>query len=116
MARNLCLFAAASASVAPIDAVYTDFRDLDGLKTEAEAAARDGFTAKAAIHPDQVETINAVFTPSFAACDHARRVVAAFEAAPDSGAVSLDGRMVDRPHLRSAQRILARAAVVYPSS
>jgi len=109
LARNLCLLAASSAGCVPIDAVFTNFRDTAGLRAEAEAAARDGFTAKAAIHPDQIEIINAAFTPSVAATEHARRVIAAFAAAPESGAVSLEGRMLDRPHLRTAERVMARS-------
>ena len=109
LARNLCLLAASTAGCVPIDAVFTNFRDTEGLRTEAEAAARDGFTAKAAIHPDQIETINAAFTPSAEATERARRIVAAFAAAPDRGAVSLEGRMLDRPHLRTAERVIARS-------
>ncbi len=109
LARNLCLFAAASLGVEPVDAVYTNFRDTTGLRAEAEIAAREGFTAKAAIHPDQVAVINDVFNPSEAECTRARDIIAAFAASPGMGAVSLDGRMLDRPHLRSAERILARA-------
>lgn len=109
LARNLCLLAASSAGCVPIDAVFTNFRDSDGLRIEAEAAARDGFTAKAAIHPDQVAVINAAFTPSADAIDRAHRIIAAFAEAPGSGVVSLDGRMLDRPHLRAAERVIARA-------
>jgi citrate lyase subunit beta/citryl-CoA lyase len=109
LARTLCLLAASAAGAVPIDAVYTDFRDAAGLGAEAAAAARDGFTAKAAIHPDQIEVINAAFTPSTAESERARRILAAFAAAPDSGAVALDGRMLDRPHLRAAQRVIARS-------
>jgi citrate lyase subunit beta/citryl-CoA lyase len=110
LARALCLAGAVAAEVAPIDAVYPPFRDLDGLRAEAEAAARDGFTAKMAIHPAQVPVINAAFTPSAAEVDHARRVVAALDAAGGAGVVSLDGEMVDMPHRRRAERTLARAA------
>ncbi|MGX1305566.1 citrate lyase subunit beta/citryl-CoA lyase [Amorphus suaedae] len=109
MARSLCLAGAVAAGVQPIDTVFTDFRDLDGLRREAEMAARDGFTGKLAIHPDQVPVINAAFTPSDAAVAEARRVVEAFAAAPGAGVVSLDGRMVDRPHLIRARRLLERA-------
>lgn len=109
MARAGCLFAAASAGVAAIDAVYTDFRDLDGLEAEARMAVRDGFAAKAAIHPAQVPVINAAFTPDAAQLDWARAVIAAFAAQPGAGVVALDGRMLDRPHLRQAQRLLERA-------
>jgi len=108
LARSLCLFGAASASVIAVDAVYTDFRDADGLMEEAAQGLRDGFSAKAAIHPDQVAPINAAFTPSAADVEWARRVVAAFDASTGTGVASLDGKMLDRPHLRSAQRVLAR--------
>ena len=110
LARSLCLYAAASASVPAIDAVYTDFRDTEGLKAEAAEGLRDGFSGKAAIHPDQVAPINAAFTPAAADVERARRIVAAFEASATTGVASLDGKMLDRPHLRSAQRVLERAA------
>lgn len=110
LARSLALFAASAAEVAPIDSVFTDFRDTDGLRAEAEASRRDGFIAKMAIHPAQVAVINAVFTPDEKAIDHARRIVALFEANPDAGVIGLDGQMIDRPHLVQARRILARAA------
>src|SRR3954467_364911 len=107
LARSLCLFGAAAAGVAPIETVYPDFRDLDGLAAYAARARRDGFTGMMAIHPDQVPAINAAFTPSAAELAHARAVVAAFEAHPGAGALSLDGRMIDRPHLVQAQRLIA---------
>lgn len=109
LARTLTLLGASAAQVAAVDAVYTNFRDPAGLQQEAAEALRDGFTGKAAIHPDQVAVINAAFTPSAEAVAWARRVIAAFEANPQSGAISIDGKMLDRPHLRSAQRVLARA-------
>jgi citrate lyase subunit beta/citryl-CoA lyase len=109
LARSLCLFGAASAGVAPIETVYPDFRDLDGLAAYAARARRDGFTGMMAIHPAQVPVINAAFTPSEAEVAHARAVVAAFADNPGAGALSLDGRMIDRPHLVQAQRILAAA-------
>jgi citrate lyase subunit beta/citryl-CoA lyase len=111
-ARNLCLLAASNAGCVPIDAVFTNFRDLGGLRAEADAAARDGFLAKAAIHPDQIAPINAAFTPSPEATARARRIVAAFADAPGSGVVALDGRMLDRPHLRSAERVIARSGAL----
>ena len=110
LARSLCLFGAAAAGVAPIETVYPAFRDLEGLTAYAARARRDGFTGMMAIHPDQVAPINAAFTPSPAEVEHARAVVAAFEANPGAGALSLDGRMIDRPHLVQAQRTLAAAA------
>jgi citrate lyase subunit beta/citryl-CoA lyase len=109
LARTLTLCGAAAAGVDAIDAVHVNFRDLAGLRTEAGEAARDGFAAKAAIHPDQVEAINAAFTPSAEALAWATRVVEAFAAAPGAGAIALEGRMIDRPHERLARRLLARA-------
>ena len=109
LARSLCLAGAVAAGVQPVDGVFADFRDLDGLKREAEAARRDGFTGKLAIHPDQVDVINAAFTPSRDDVRHAEKIVAAFEAQPHAGTLSVDGRMVDRPHLDQARRVLERA-------
>ena len=111
LARSLCLVAARAASVVPIDAVYTDFRDGAGLQEETEQALTLGYSAKAAIHPGQIEIINAAFTPSAADVEWARRVIAAFDGAPETGVASLDGRMLDRPHYLSARRVLARAGV-----
>jgi citrate lyase subunit beta/citryl-CoA lyase len=110
LARSLCLFGAVAAGVPAIDAVYTDFRDVDGLRSEAESAVVAGFGAKAAIHPGQVQTINEVFTPSDEALREATAIVAAFARQPGAGAVNIGGRMFDRPHLTAAQRVLARAS------
>jgi citrate lyase subunit beta/citryl-CoA lyase len=107
LARSLCLFGAAAAGVAPIETVYPAFRDLAGLRAYAARARRDGFTGMMAIHPAQVEVINVAFTPSDAEVAHARAVIAAFEANPGAGALSLDGKMIDRPHLMQARRTLA---------
>lgn len=112
LARTLTLLGAVAAEVTPIDGVYTDFRDLDGLRAECEEAARDGFTAKMAIHPAQVAVINEAFTPSAEAIAEAERIVEAFRAAGDPGVVGLDGRMLDRPHLVRSRRILQRAGRV----
>jgi citrate lyase subunit beta/citryl-CoA lyase len=109
LARSLCLFGAGAAGVAAIETVYPAFRDLDGLAAYAARARRDGFTGMMAIHPDQVPVINAAFSPGAAEIAHARAVVAAFEANPEAGALALDGRMIDRPHLLQAQRILELA-------
>jgi len=106
LARSLCLFGAAAAGVAPIETVYPAYKDIDGLAAYAGRARRDGFTGMMAIHPDQVPAINAAFSPTEAEIAHARAVVAAFEANPEAGALALDGRMIDRPHLLQAQRIL----------
>ncbi len=109
LARSLCLFGAAAAGVTPIETVYPAFKDLDGLAAYAARARRDGFLGMMAIHPAQVPVINAAFTPSEAEIAHARAVIAAFDAHPEAGVLSLDGRMIDRPHLHQAQRILAVA-------
>ena len=109
IARSLCLAGAAAAGVQPVDGIFADFRDEDGLRSEAEAARREGFTGKLAIHPDQVPVINAAFTPSKDDIRHAEEIVAAFEAHPDAGVLSIGGKMVDRPHLVQARRVLERA-------
>ncbi len=109
LARSLCLAGAIAAGVQPVDGVFADFRDESGLRAEAEAARREGFTGKLAIHPAQVAVINAAFTPSADEVAHAREVVSAFEAQPGAGVLSVGGRMVDRPHLTQAQRTLQRA-------
>ena len=106
LARSLTLFGAAAAGVAPIETVFPAFKDLDGLARYTARAARDGFTGMMAIHPTQVAVINAAFTPSEEAVAHARAVIAAFAANPGAGALSLDGKMIDAPHLKSAQRVL----------
>jgi citrate lyase subunit beta / citryl-CoA lyase len=110
LARSLCLAGAVAAGVQPVDGVFQDFRDAEGLRQEAEAARRDGFTGKLAIHPDQVSVINAAFTPSSEDVQHAEAIVAAFEARPDAGVLSVGGKMLDRPHLVQARRVLERAA------
>ncbi|MGV3479250.1 MAG: HpcH/HpaI aldolase/citrate lyase family protein, partial [Sphingobium sp.] len=85
------------------------FRDLEGLAAYAARARRDGFTGMMAIHPTQIPVINDAFTPSEADVAHARAVIAAFAENPDAGALSLDGKMIDRPHLKQAERIVAQA-------
>lgn len=108
LARSLCLAGAVAAGVQPVDGVFADFRDGEGLRAEAEAARREGFTGKLAIHPAQVPIINAAFTPSDDDVRHAEEIVAAFEAHPDAGVLSVGGKMVDRPHLLQARRVLER--------
>ena len=98
----------AVSAIQPVDGVFADFRDEGGLAAEAEAARREGFTGKLAIHPGQVAVINAAFTPSSDEVKHAEAIVAAFEANPDAGVLAVDGRMVDRPHLVQARRVLER--------
>lgn len=109
LARSLCLAGAVAAGVQPVDGVFADFRDEEGLRAETEAARREGFTGKLAIHPSQVGVINAAFTPSDEEMRHAEEIVAAFEAHPDAGVLSVGGRMIDRPHLVQARRVLERA-------
>ncbi|WP_312488510.1 CoA ester lyase [Sphingomonas sp.] len=110
LARSLTLFGAHAAGVAAIETVYPDFRDLDGLAAYAARGRRDGFTGMMAIHPAQVPVINAAFTPSADELARARAIVDLFAANPGAGALQLDGRMVDAPHLKAAQGLLARAA------
>jgi citrate lyase subunit beta/citryl-CoA lyase len=110
MARSLCLAGAAAAGVQPVDGIFADFRDDEGLRIESEAAHREGFTGKLAIHPGQVSIINAAFTPSREEAEKAAQIVAAFEAHPNAGVLSVDGRMVDRPHLLQARRVLERVS------
>lgn len=108
-ARSLCLFAAAAAEVAPIDTLYADFRDPDGLEADCRRSRRDGFTGRIAIHPDQIEIINRCYSPSSEDIAHARRVVDAFAAQPDAGTIGIDGKMYDIPHLKAAHKTLAAA-------
>lgn len=109
LTRSLTLFAAHAAGVAAIETVYPAIADLDGLARYAARGARDGFTGMMAIHPTQVAAINDAFTPSAAAVEKAQRIVDAFAAQPDAGALQLDGAMIDAPHLKQAQRLLARS-------
>ena len=108
LARNICLYGAAAAKLPAIETVYVDFRNSEGLRRDTEDARRDGFTGRLAIHPAQVPVINAVFTPTAEQIDKAKAVVAAFAANPGAGAVGIDGKMFDRPHLIRAQALLAR--------
>lgn len=109
LARSLCLFAAASAGVTPVDTLYVDFRDAAGLEADCRRSRRDGFLGRVAIHPDQVDTINRCFSPSDDQVAEARRIVAAFEANPDLGTIGIDGKMYDIPHLKAAHKTLAAA-------
>lgn len=109
LARTACLLAAAALGVQAIDGVHVDFRDAAGLERTLAEARRDGFSGKLAIHPDQVAPINAAFIPTEEERRQARRVVAAFAAAGGAGVASLDGQMIDRPHLLQARRVLAAA-------
>jgi citrate lyase subunit beta/citryl-CoA lyase len=104
--RSLTLMAARAAAVQPIDTLYADFRDEEGLRTASRASRAEGFTGRLAIHPAQVAAINESYMPSAEEIEHARRVVAAFQASPGAGAVGLDGKMVDIPHLKQAQALI----------
>jgi citrate lyase subunit beta/citryl-CoA lyase len=110
LARALTLFGAHAAGTAAIETVYPDFRDLEGLAAYAARAQRDGFTGMMAIHPAQVPVINAAFTPSAQDVARAQAIVDLFAAHPGAGALQLDGKMVDAPHLKAARALLARAA------
>jgi citrate lyase subunit beta/citryl-CoA lyase len=115
LARDMTLFAAVAAEAAPIDAVFVNFRDEAALRAECLAARRDGFTAKMAIHPAQVPVINEIFSPSPEAVARATAIVAAFSAAPGAGVLSLDGEMLDLPHLKRARRLLEQAGAARKS-
>jgi citrate lyase subunit beta/citryl-CoA lyase len=108
LARSVTLLAASAAETAAIDTVFIDFRDTAGLKAECLDAERDGFAGKMAIHPDQVAIINEAFSPSPEAVAEARAVIEAFAAAGNPGVVGIGGKMYDRPHLKRAERLLAR--------
>ena len=87
---------------------WLDLKDFDGLREEAEASARLGFTGKGSIHPNQIEIINEIFSPSADQIAHARKIVAAFEEA-NTGLVVVDGKLIERPVLRTMERIIAVA-------
>lgn len=114
LARSLCLFGASAAGVAALDTLYADFRDDAGLLENSRRARRDGFAGRIAIHPDQVATINRAFTPSDEEIAHAQRIIDLFAANPTAGALSLDGAMVDIPHLTQAKKTVALAARTGP--
>jgi citrate lyase subunit beta / citryl-CoA lyase len=109
MARSMCLLAASAAEVAAIDTVFTDFKNSDGLRDYAAKARRDGFTGMLAIHPAQIGIINNAFMPSSAELEIAERIVELFAANPGAGTIGMDGKMIDRPHLVQALRLLAIA-------
>ncbi|MDG4904502.1 MULTISPECIES: CoA ester lyase [unclassified Mesorhizobium] len=109
LARATTILAAGAAEIAAIDTVFPDFRDMAAFEAECREAERDGFTGKMAIHPAQVPVINAAFTPSPESVERSRAIVDAFAAAGNPGVVGIDGKMYDRPHLRLAERLLARA-------
>lgn len=106
VARSFCLFGAAAAGVRAIDTVCIDLENDAVVAAESLEARRDGFTGKMAIHPRHISAINAAFTPSAAEREWARKIVAAFDANPNLGTFRLEGKMIDRPHLRAARRVL----------
>ena len=106
LARSLCLLASAHAQIQAIDTLSVDFKDMQALALDVQHARREGFSGKLAIHPDQVEVINQGFMPSAHDISHAQRIVDAFAQANGAGAVQLDGKMVDKPHLTQALRLL----------
>ena len=105
--RALCLTGAAAAGVSAIETIHGDFRDPAGLERMARKARRAGFRGMLAIHPDQIPVINAAFTPSADEIAQAEKIVAAFAASPGAGTVGLDGAMLDMPHLKRAEALLA---------
>lgn len=105
-ARTQCLLAAHALAIEAIDSVYVDYRDAHGFRQACENSRHDGFTGRLAIHPDQVPIINAAFTASESERLLAQRIVDAFAVVSGAGAVSLDGKMYDLPHLKSARRLL----------
>ena len=109
VARAQCLFAASAAEVAPIDTLFADFRDTEGLERDCRRSRRDGFTGRIAIHPDQIATINRCYAPSAEEIAQARKIVDAFETNPGAGTLGIDGKMYDIPHLKAARKTLAAA-------
>jgi citrate lyase beta subunit len=110
-ARSAVVTACAANDLQAIDMVYIDFRDLEGLRLEAEQGAGFGFSGKQIIHPNQVVPVQEAFTPSDEAIEYAKRVVESFEASQKEGkgAYALDGKMIDMPLLKNAQKVLDRA-------
>lgn len=110
LARSMCLLGASAAGVPAVESVFTDFRDTEGLKATMARARREGYFGGLAIHPDQVSVINQAFVPSAEEIDQANRIVSAFAASGDQGVTSLDGKMLDIPHLIAAKRLLTVAS------
>jgi citrate lyase subunit beta / citryl-CoA lyase len=106
-ARSAVLLAAKAAGVQALETVYVDYRDADGLRAACRAAAQEGFTGRAAIHPAQVRSINEAFAPSKDDVALAQKIVAAFDSVRGVGTVGIDGKMFDIPHLKRARHILA---------
>ena len=109
LARSLCLAGAVAAGVQPIDGVFADFRDDEGLRAEAEAAAREGFTGKLAIHPAQVARDQCRLHPLGRRSRRTPRYRRSIRRRAQRGVLSVGGRMVDRPHLVQARGYSTRA-------
>lgn len=109
LARSLTLLGAATAGIPAIETICADFKDMDGLRARAEQVRRDGYRGMLAIHPAQIEVINAAFTPSAEEIAEAQEVIALFEANPGVGTIGWKGGMLDRPYLSRAQQLLAQA-------
>lgn len=109
LARSLTLLAAHASGVQAIETLHADFRDDEGLRRSSLLARQEGFSGRLAIHPAQVAIINECFTPSPAEVDHAQEILAAFAANPGAGTVGLGGKMIDIPHRKQAERIVAEA-------
>ncbi|WP_327753849.1 CoA ester lyase (plasmid) [Sphingobium sp. SJ10-10] len=107
MVRSLCLLGAHAAGGEAVDTLFVDFRDPEGLRASCKTSRAEGFSGRVAIHPAQVDIINECFSPSEEEVAFARRVVELFAANPDSGTLGLDGKMLDIPHLKQAQKTLA---------
>ena len=105
-ARSVVLLAAKAANRLAIDAVFTDITNLDGLADEADDAAGSGFDFKACIHPTQAPVVRRAFRPTAAEIERAQRIIAA---ATGTGAVALDGQMIDAPAMRQAEAVLRAA-------
>lgn len=110
-ARQAVLVACAANDLQAIDIVSIDYRDIEALRSEAEFGARLGYSGKQIIHPAQVEPVQTAFTPNDEAIAYAKRIVETFEASQKEGrgAYALDGKMIDMPLVRNAQKVLARA-------
>ena len=109
LAGSFCLVAAAAQNVSALDTLHADFRDSAELALACRASRRRGFRSRIAIHPDQVETINAAYSPTADEVARAQRIVEAFAAQPDAGTIGIDGVMIDKPHLTQALRTLEQA-------
>lgn len=110
--RTMALLTAVAAGTEPIETAFTNYKDSDAFRADCLLARRDGFTGRIAIHPNQVDIINEVFTPSAQAVSRAQMIVDAFAANPGMGVVGIEGEMIDMPHLRQSERILARHAAI----